>query len=169
MHWDTLKQGNYSTVRGDGGSRVGEVTVRDPPNHTSSLRVNIVVDRSGDVPCGAGCSRGGRTNPNRGESTDSTDGWRDPGAQHGSLALKSTGKYIPHASFTSSFATVTEAHWEIFSRLYAHTLPEAHSELFHTTTLLISHCQPEFFLSAVSCRPLTSLWAWLRLQGFFVW
>ena len=25
MHWDTLKQGNYSTVRGDGGSRVGEV------------------------------------------------------------------------------------------------------------------------------------------------
>ena len=57
MHWDTLKQGNYSTVRGDGGSRVGEVragttspmpehkgfiatvTVRDPPNHTSSLRV----------------------------------------------------------------------------------------------------------------------------------
>ena len=59
MHWDTLKQGNYSTVRGDGGSRVGEVrasttstmpeekgvyatvTVRDPPNHTSSLRVNI--------------------------------------------------------------------------------------------------------------------------------
>ena len=53
MHWDTLKQGNYSTVREDGGSRVSEiqagttspmpehkgtVTVRDPPNHTSSLR-----------------------------------------------------------------------------------------------------------------------------------
>ena len=25
MHWDTLKQDNYSTVQGDGGSRVGEV------------------------------------------------------------------------------------------------------------------------------------------------
>ena len=25
MHSDTLKQDNYSTVRGDGGSRVGEV------------------------------------------------------------------------------------------------------------------------------------------------
>ena len=25
MHWDALKQGNYSTVQGDGGSRVGEV------------------------------------------------------------------------------------------------------------------------------------------------
>ena len=24
MHWDTLKQDNDSTVRGDGGSRVGE-------------------------------------------------------------------------------------------------------------------------------------------------
>ena len=49
MHWDTLKQDNDSTVRGDGGGRVGEVragttspmpehkgfkatvTVRDPP------------------------------------------------------------------------------------------------------------------------------------------
>ena len=59
MHWDTLKQDNYSIVRGDGGSRVGEVragttspmpehkgfyatvTVRDPPNHTSSLRVKV--------------------------------------------------------------------------------------------------------------------------------
>ena len=58
MHCDTLKQDNDSTVRGDGGSRVGEVragttspmpehkgfmptvTVRDPPSHTSSLRVN---------------------------------------------------------------------------------------------------------------------------------
>ena len=57
MHYNTLKQDNDSTVRGDGGSRVGEVragttspmpehkglyatvTVRDPPNHTSSLRV----------------------------------------------------------------------------------------------------------------------------------
>ena len=56
MHCDTLKQDNDSTVRGDGGSRVGEVRagttspcpsirafatviVRDPPNHTSSLRV----------------------------------------------------------------------------------------------------------------------------------
>ena len=44
-----FEQGNYSTVRGDGGSRVGEVrglyatvTVRDPPNHTSSLRVKIL-------------------------------------------------------------------------------------------------------------------------------
>ena len=60
MHWDTLKQGNDSTVRGDGGSRVCEVragttspmpehkgfyatvTVRDPPNHTSSLRVKYM-------------------------------------------------------------------------------------------------------------------------------
>ena len=25
MHWDALKQGNDSIVRGDGGSRVGEV------------------------------------------------------------------------------------------------------------------------------------------------
>ena len=25
MHWDTLKQDNDSTVRGDGGGRVGEV------------------------------------------------------------------------------------------------------------------------------------------------
>ena len=24
MHWDTLKKDNYTTVRGDGGSRVGE-------------------------------------------------------------------------------------------------------------------------------------------------
>ena len=50
MHWDTLKQGNHSTVRGDGGCRVGEVragtTSTMPehkgfmlPNHTSSLRV----------------------------------------------------------------------------------------------------------------------------------
>ena len=42
MHCDTLKQDNDNTVRGDGGSRVGEVragtispkatvTVRDPP------------------------------------------------------------------------------------------------------------------------------------------
>ena len=27
MHWDTFKQDNYSTVRGDGGGRVGEVRV----------------------------------------------------------------------------------------------------------------------------------------------
>ena len=36
MHWDTLKQGNYSTVRGDGGSRVGEVragTTSPMPEH----------------------------------------------------------------------------------------------------------------------------------------
>ena len=36
MHWDTLKQGNYSTVRGDGGSRVGEVragTTSPKPEH----------------------------------------------------------------------------------------------------------------------------------------
>ena len=60
MHWDTLKQDNDSTVQGDGGSRVGKVragttspmpehkglyatvTVRDPPNHTSSLRVKAL-------------------------------------------------------------------------------------------------------------------------------
>ena len=49
MHCDTLKQDNDSTVRGDGGSRVGEVrtvTVRDPPNHTSSLRVNTMLSES---------------------------------------------------------------------------------------------------------------------------
>ena len=36
MHWDTLKQDNYSTVRGDGGSRVGEVragTTSPMPEH----------------------------------------------------------------------------------------------------------------------------------------
>ena len=34
--WDTLKQGNHSTVRGDGGSRVGEVragTTSTMPEH----------------------------------------------------------------------------------------------------------------------------------------
>ena len=64
MHWDTLKQDNYSTVRGDGevGSARYEpallppcpsirfyatVTVRDPPNHTSSIRVKGQIrDRS---------------------------------------------------------------------------------------------------------------------------
>ena len=57
MHCDTFKQDNYSTVGGDGGCRVSEVqtgttspmpdhkgfyatvTVRDPPTHTSRLRV----------------------------------------------------------------------------------------------------------------------------------
>ena len=36
MHWDTLKQGNHSTVRGDGGSSVGEVragTTSTMPEH----------------------------------------------------------------------------------------------------------------------------------------
>ena len=36
MHWDILKQGNHSTVRGDGGSRVGEVqagTTSTMPEH----------------------------------------------------------------------------------------------------------------------------------------
>ena len=58
MHCDTLKQDNDSTVRGNGGSRVGEVRAgttspipehkgfmlqqlsRDPPTHTSSLMVS---------------------------------------------------------------------------------------------------------------------------------
>ena len=36
MHWDTFKQDNYSTVRGDGGGRVGEVragTTSPMPEH----------------------------------------------------------------------------------------------------------------------------------------
>ena len=36
MYWDTLKQDNYSTVRGDGGSRVAEVlagTTSTMPEH----------------------------------------------------------------------------------------------------------------------------------------
>ena len=36
MHWDTLKQDNYSTVGGDGGGRVGEVradTTSPMPEH----------------------------------------------------------------------------------------------------------------------------------------
>ena len=36
MHWDTLKQDNDSTVRGDGGGRVGEVragTTSPMPEH----------------------------------------------------------------------------------------------------------------------------------------
>ena len=36
MHWDTFKQDNYSTVQGDGGSRVGEVlagTTSPMPKH----------------------------------------------------------------------------------------------------------------------------------------
>ena len=36
MQWDTLKQDNYSTVRGNGGSRVGEVragTTSPIPEH----------------------------------------------------------------------------------------------------------------------------------------
>ena len=40
MHWDTLKQDNYSTVRGDGGSRVGKVragTTSPMPNHKGFL------------------------------------------------------------------------------------------------------------------------------------
>ena len=57
MHCDTFEQDNYSTVGGDGECRIGEVragttspmpdhkgfyatvTIRDPPTHTSSLRV----------------------------------------------------------------------------------------------------------------------------------
>ena len=37
IHWDTLKQDNYSTVRGDGGGRVGEVragTTSPMPEHS---------------------------------------------------------------------------------------------------------------------------------------
>ena len=59
MHCNTLKQDSDSIVRGDGESRVGKVrasttspharaqglyatvTVRDPPNHTSSLNVKF--------------------------------------------------------------------------------------------------------------------------------
>ena len=63
MHWDTLKQDNYSTVRGDGGGRVGEVragTTSPMPEHKgvklqylhvyvnvqkfSTLRVKIAYD-----------------------------------------------------------------------------------------------------------------------------
>ena len=36
MRWDTFKQDNYSTVGGDGGSRVGEVragTTSPMPDH----------------------------------------------------------------------------------------------------------------------------------------
>ena len=36
LAWDTLKQDNYSTVRGDGGGRVGEVrasTTSPMPEH----------------------------------------------------------------------------------------------------------------------------------------
>ena len=36
MHWDTIKQDNYSTVGGDGGCRVGEVragTTSPMPDH----------------------------------------------------------------------------------------------------------------------------------------
>ena len=36
MHWDTFKHGNYSTVGGDGGCRVGEVragTTSPIPDH----------------------------------------------------------------------------------------------------------------------------------------
>ena len=36
MHWDIVKQDNYSTVRGDGGGRVGEVrdgTTSHMPEH----------------------------------------------------------------------------------------------------------------------------------------
>ena len=36
MHWDTLKQDNYSTVRGDRGGRVSEVragTTSSMPEH----------------------------------------------------------------------------------------------------------------------------------------
>ena len=36
MHWDTLKQDNYSTVWGDGGGSVGEVragTTSSMPEH----------------------------------------------------------------------------------------------------------------------------------------
>ena len=40
MHWDTSKQDNYSTVGGDGGSRVGEVrasTTSPMPDHKGFL------------------------------------------------------------------------------------------------------------------------------------
>ena len=40
MHWNTFKQDNYSTVRGDGGCRVGEVragTTSPIPNHKGFL------------------------------------------------------------------------------------------------------------------------------------
>ena len=36
MHWDSFKQGDYSTVGGDGGCRVGEVqagTTSPMPDH----------------------------------------------------------------------------------------------------------------------------------------
>ena len=46
MHCDTLKQDNDSTVRGDGGSRVGEVragTTSRMPEH-KGFKLQLVVD-----------------------------------------------------------------------------------------------------------------------------
>ena len=50
MHWDTFKQDNYSTVRGDGGSRVGEVragTTSPMPEFPSTrMRVYFTIKTS---------------------------------------------------------------------------------------------------------------------------
>ena len=57
MHWDTLKQDNYSTVRGDGGGRVGEVragTTSPMPEHKGFQATVTVKDPH--TPCLSECS-----------------------------------------------------------------------------------------------------------------
>ena len=58
MHWDTLKQDNDSTVRGDGGSRVGEVragTTSPMPEHKGfKLQYNVTVRDPPTPPDGPG-------------------------------------------------------------------------------------------------------------------
>ena len=56
MHWDTLKQDNYSTVRGDGGGRVGEVragTTSPMPEH-KVVKLPVTV-KDPDTPCLGEC------------------------------------------------------------------------------------------------------------------
>ena len=57
MHWDTLKQDNYSTVWGDGGGRVGEVragTTSPMPEHKGFKAPVTVKDPA--TPCLNECS-----------------------------------------------------------------------------------------------------------------
>ena len=58
MHWDTLKQDNYSTVRGDGGGRVGEVragTTSPMPEH-KGFKLQYIPVKDPATPCLNECS-----------------------------------------------------------------------------------------------------------------
>ena len=57
MHWDALKQDNYSTVRGDGGGRVGEVRagITSPMPEHKGFKITVTV-KDPATPCLGECS-----------------------------------------------------------------------------------------------------------------